>query len=1210
MFELVIVGSIAWLFVAPAVLFGRTRNLKRDYEALKKEYAQLAARVSRLQEAQPESPAALKTQSAAHNDTRDIYKQTEEKRILPKEETTPTPLSSSSASFISAAFQTADKAQLTEPSTAEGAKEQTPAFETTPYATPTSSATLIEGLGAESNPASINPQRRAENETARTLPSSESSWLTHIYEAGKAWLLGGNMALRAGAALLFTGLAFLLRYASERFVVSVEYRYIGVVLVALALLALGWRLRRKRPSYALILQGVGIATLYLSAFAAMRLHSLLSPSEAFIILAAVTLCSVVLALAQNALGLALASALGGFAAPVLTSTGSGNHIALFSYFALLNAGIILIAWFKAWRILNLVGFVGAFGIGFAWGLRSYTPALFWSTEPFLALFFLMYVGIGLLFARRRLLDAKDALAEGERGTRLRWSASRADYIDGGLIFAPPLVGFSLQCALIEHIEFGMAFSALALGLFYFALVFILRCGKLGQMVLLAEICLALGVVFSTLAIPLALDAQWTSAAWAIEGAGVYWLGLRQSRRLARAFALFLILAAAFAYLREIDAGVHTLLSGAPLGAALLGATLLFCFRALREALPEWRSEREATNLQPILASSGLAFLYLIAPLCFDLHFTVTSWALAGLLTLFIGLKLNSRAFLHCAMGAQLLGGLVFLLSLRVGMDGNALDSGWRGLFCASSLGIALIAGAIMAQRDAWIKAQRRLSDGFGLAALSGLAFINMAALFMLDWTRVGAAWALSGLLIFWLGYAFRLRLAFYFGLFLEVLGGLAFLFGKQRWHDWHGASLDLPPLAHAYFWASATLALAAFVCAWRLHRAACLAPKAPEARRAYPYSILSGALLVWGVGWWAQTALSEIGRFFYEGFELTALAALSLSAALWAPLARFERWRALALAALLPLAAATLILLNGEGSLLTKFGVWAWPLFFFVHLLLLRLLAALLPRWALTAAHILGCWLLIGVLTISTYDLTITLSEAQNAWRWLGLALAPSLYLFLVGAKRRLSWPIAAFERAYRLYAALPIAVGLILWFWLANLSSDGASDPLPYLPLANPLELSMLLVLLSVYRWSFALSPESGRFSPFWMRGALAIGAFSLFALVTMAVCRSAYHWDMVSFYPKAFLSSMSVQAGWSLVWTLCALALMIGGNLKKSRSAWTAGAALASLVVVKLFFVELGDSGSLARVVSFIGVGVLLLIVGYFSPLPPRAETKSESA
>lgn len=51
--------------------------------------------------------------------------------------------------------------------------------------------------------------------------------------------------------------------------------------------------------------------------------------------------------------------------------------------------------------------------------------------------------------------------------------------------------------------------------------------------------------------------------------------------------------------------------------------------------------------------------------------------------------------------------------------------------------------------------------------------------------------------------------------------------------------------------------------------------------------------------------------------------------------------------------------------------------------------------------------------------------------------------------------------------------------------------------------------------------------------------------------------------------------------------------------------GAALIAVVVAKLFFVELSNRGGLARIVSFIGVGVLLLVVGYFAPLPPKRQS-----
>jgi len=39
-----------------------------------------------------------------------------------------------------------------------------------------------------------------------------------------------------------------------------------------------------------------------------------------------------------------------------------------------------------------------------------------------------------------------------------------------------------------------------------------------------------------------------------------------------------------------------------------------------------------------------------------------------------------------------------------------------------------------------------------------------------------------------------------------------------------------------------------------------------------------------------------------------------------------------------------------------------------------------------------------------------------------------------------------------------------------------------------------------------------------------------------------------------------------------------------------------------LKLFVIDLGNSGTLARIISFLGVGVMLLVVGYFAPVPPK--------
>ena len=82
----------------------------------------------------------------------------------------------------------------------------------------------------------------------------------------------------------------------------------------------------------------------------------------------------------------------------------------------------------------------------------------------------------------------------------------------------------------------------------------------------------------------------------------------------------------------------------------------------------------------------------------------------------------------------------------------------------------------------------------------------------------------------------------------------------------------------------------------------------------------------------------------------------------------------------------------------------------------------------------------------------------------------------------------------------------------------------------------------------------------------------------------------------------SMLVQAALAIFWTLLALGTVLAATRMKLRPLWLAGAALMGAVVVKLFLVDLANVGGIERIVSFIGVGVLMLVIGYFSPVPPR--------
>ncbi|MDQ6916881.1 MAG: DUF2339 domain-containing protein, partial [Pseudomonadota bacterium] len=331
-------------------------------------------------------------------------------------------------------------------------------------------------------------------------PSPPPPWL--------AWIMGGNTLAKIGALLLFIGVGFLLKYASEHVHVPIEMRLSAVGAGALALLVVGWRLRLRRGAYAMILQGAAVGLLYLTVFAALKLYAVLPPGATIVLLLLIVALSSSLAVLQDAIALAIVGIIGGFLAPILTSSSAGNHVVLFSYYALLNAGIFGIAWFKAWRSLNLLGFVFTFLIGTLWGVTRYRPENFATTEPFLILFFLFYVGIAVLYALRRTVEVRSP-------------------VDATLVFGTPLIAAALQSAMVRDMPFGMALSALAVSAVYLVLARMLFSRQGEAIRLLAESFLGLGVIFATLAIPLALDARWTSAAWALEGAAMLWAGVRQ-----------------------------------------------------------------------------------------------------------------------------------------------------------------------------------------------------------------------------------------------------------------------------------------------------------------------------------------------------------------------------------------------------------------------------------------------------------------------------------------------------------------------------------------------------------------------------------------------------------------------------------------------------------------------------------------------------------
>jgi len=794
------------------------------------------------------------------------------------------------------------------------------------------------------------PVRSTEPEPVSSLPPPIPQPVSEPIPAAPNWLIEffttGNVVAKVGMVIVFFGVAFLVRYAADRGLLPVEFRLMAVAAGSLVLLGIGWYLRTSRPDYAMVLQGGAVGLLYLTIFAAFRLYGLLPGAFTFALLVIVVILSGVLAVLQDSMVLAAIGTSGGFLAPILASTGGGSHVALFSYYAVLNAGVLGIAWFRAWQFLNWLAFVFTFGIGLLWGQQYYQPGLFSTTEPFLIFFFLLFLAVAVLFAHRQ--------APQLRG-----------YIDGTLVFGAPVIAFTMQSVLVRDVPFGRAYSAVVVSAVYMALTRALW-DRDRALRALAEAFLALAVVFLILAVPLAFAGHATAAAWALEGTGLVWIGVRQHRLMAR-------------------------LSGAAL-----------------------------------LVGAGIAF-------------AVMDTSSIGLLPV-----LNAR-FLACA----------------------AIAAG------------SLVAGRILSN------ARSMLTD--------------------------------------------------------------------------------------------------------------------------YEVSLEWG-LLVWGLCWWFGSVAFEVDRHVSRFEFAVQLLAWATSMTAVGLLARWWQWRAMMLSTIpiaLPMWLAVVPFFVFESNLgpLRELGWLAWPVVIVTSYLLMFWFEDVWPAAAVKLWHAATAWLAVFV---ATWASAVAVKQAvpdTATWSSTVWCLVPALFvLALRTIGRSIAWPVQRFSSFYRGVVPLAPAAGIVLWVVWA-FGQTGSADPLPYVPIVNPIELVQAIGLIAIYAGLDLRETMTHDLEPM-RRGGLVVIAVLAFIALNVIVARVVHFYWGVPFDPDALIDSAVFQTGISILWGLTAGLLMTMARMRINRAVWMVGACVLAALIVKLFLVDLGNVGGVARIVSFLATGVLILAIGYFAPLPPKAE------
>ena len=415
--------------------------------------------------------------------------------------------------------------------------------------------------------------------------------ITRLVGAVTKWITTGNAPVKVGVLVSLIGVGLLLREASRRGVITftIEMRLIAVTLFGLALLTIGWRLRRKNPLYGLSLQGGGVAVLYLTTYTSFAVFDVLPAAPAAVAVIAVTVGAGFLSVAQDSPPLAVLGIIGGFLAPVLTYTSPEDHVAVFGFYAVLSAAIVAVAWYKTWPQLNLLGLGFTFGISAFWLWRRFDEDKWADVQPLIAVLILLYLAIPVLFAIREAPDLR--------------RPSTAP-----LVFGTPFLGFGLQYLAVGHTDHGMAVSAAALVLVHGALAVVAH--RLGRECRpLAEANIGLGIAFAVIAVPLAFDAHLTAVVWAAQGGLLVWIGCRRTRLLAVAAGGFLQVIAGAAFLGHLLQSLPYPQDALPvaneffLGAVVLAATGLMTGRMVHN-LRGWVNVDAAVSWLALVWGAG------------------------------------------------------------------------------------------------------------------------------------------------------------------------------------------------------------------------------------------------------------------------------------------------------------------------------------------------------------------------------------------------------------------------------------------------------------------------------------------------------------------------------------------------------------------------------------------------------------------------------
>lgn len=342
-------------------------------------------------------------------------------------------------------------------------------------------------------------------------------------------VIGGRWLNRIAIVALLIGFSFGLKFAFDNNWIGPSGRVaIGILLGALMMPWSNWLLKRGYSYFSEGIVALGSATLFLSVWAGCQYYALYSQDIGFFAMILITAAMAAIALGRDSQRIAVLCLLGGYATPILVSTGKDHQVVLFTYLLILGAGMLVMGERKDWYSLAPISFIGTQLYYWGWYEEFYhraSPLPLERTTIFATLFFLLFATLPVLRAiKEGVLGEIDILVT---------TVNAFAYV--GALFAlfwPD-----------DRWPFTLLLLALAAG--HIAVARVLPAPNDGKSALARYIFAGLGLTFATLAVPVRLDGKWITFCLSVEGAILVWSGFRALSGFLRQFGYILLAISAF-----------------------------------------------------------------------------------------------------------------------------------------------------------------------------------------------------------------------------------------------------------------------------------------------------------------------------------------------------------------------------------------------------------------------------------------------------------------------------------------------------------------------------------------------------------------------------------------------------------------------------------------------------------------------------------------